>query len=187
MQLGTSRLTGSHEISALRMCRGGSCMCVAGVGWCTGFRWRRRAGSWGICQRAASLCRRLAPRHAARPDHGQYAGGGFAAVQQADPTWRGLLCTRRHPRARRCASPSTHEAAVSYRRRGSLDLQRSLIWVVAAMPKRRHLICRSKTARCRRDGYRTRPPPNLRVRPASGLQNPSWFRLRRLSSNEKRA
>ena len=74
-----------------------------------------------------------------------------------------------------------------HRRRGSLDLQRSLIWVVAAMPKRRHLICRSKTARCRRDGYRTRPPPNLRVRPASRLQNPSWFRLRRLSSNEKRA
>jgi len=83
MQLG-SRV--SHEISAPRMCLGRSCMDVAGMGWRTGL--------------AASSCRWLAPRRAARPDHGHCAGGGFAASQQASATRRRLLFACRRPRAR---------------------------------------------------------------------------------------
>jgi hypothetical protein len=83
MQLG-SRV--SHEISAPRVCLGRSCMYVAGMGWRT--KW------------AASSCRWLAPRRAARPDHGHCTGGGFAASQQANATRRRILFACRRPGAR---------------------------------------------------------------------------------------
>jgi hypothetical protein len=110
----------SHEISASRMCRGRSCMYVPGAGWRTGFRRGGGAHLWGICQWAASLCRGPAPRRAVRPDHGQCAGSGFAAAQQADAARRGLLRARRQPARARCESPSTHAAAVSYPTQPSL-------------------------------------------------------------------
>ena len=169
---------------------------VPGGGWRPGFGRGCRAGLRGICQWAAGLCRWPASRRAARPDHGQCAGGGFAAAQQADAARHGLLRARRQLRARGdprrhrrtqrpcpigdAHRPSTTGAPSCRTRTGTTALcEWSRLFRSAAS---RFAARRSSDAAGTDAG--TRPPRNLRMRPAPGLQNPSWFRLRRWSSNE---